>query len=254
MRIAILEDEPVAAARITRLLKLLRPEWEITGVAATVKEAVQLLSEENLDAAFCDIHLSDGLSFEALKKVNPQYPVVFVTAYDQYAIKAFDHLSLDYLVKPLQEEFLLRSIERMEEWYAKTESRPKASDMKAVIEAMTNLQKSGSRRYLVKVGDKLKFFEADDVLSFFSEDKTTYLYTPDHRKYPIDKSIDELAEHADPKRFFRINRGFIVSSDAIDEISIYSNSRLRLSIKGMADVSVVVAREKVAAFKNWLGA
>ncbi len=248
-KIIIIEDEPRAVKRLERLLAEIRPEWEVVAHADSVTSAIDVLrSHENADAVFADIQLADGLSFEAFEQVNTKLPIVFLTAYDHYAIRSFNHLSIDYLLKPSNEEDLLKAVVKLEERMLKgTEF-----DVSALLSKLQVEQKSYKDRFLVKVGEKLKFFPVDEIMCFYSEEKVTSLFTQSHRSYPIDLSLEALEVQLDPQQFFRINRKFIVSTKAIGEITSWSNSRLRLMIPGMSDEMIVVSRERTAAFKDWL--
>ena len=248
-KIIIIEDEPRAVKRLERLLAEIRPEWNVVAHADSVTSAIEVLQKyTDADAVFADIQLADGLSFEALDHVKTKLPIVFLTAYDHYAIRSFKHLSIDYLLKPSNQEDLLGAVTKLEERMFKAPDL----DLTTLLSKLQVEQKSYKDRFLVKVGDKLKFFPIDEILCFYSEEKVTSLYTKGHRSYPIDLSLEALDAQLDPQQFFRINRKFIVSTKAIGEISSWSNSRLRLVIPGMADDMVVVARERTAAFKDWL--
>ena len=251
-RVLIIEDEPRAVQRLKRLLGSLRPEWEVIATADTVVGAIEIMqAHSDADLIFSDIQLADGLSFEALEQVQPKTPIIFVTAYDQYAIKAFDHWSVDYLLKPSSEGDLAKALEKWERVSAP--SAPSQSlDLKALMQEIAGQQASYKQRYVVKVGDKLRFFDINEILAFHSEDRVSYLLTKEGRSYPLDNSLDEIAKSVDPSLYFRINRKFVVSAESLLEITSWSNSRLRLVIKGMESQMVVVARERTTEFKQWL--
>lgn len=249
----IIEDEPRAAKRLHRLISELQPKWPLLGQADTVEAAIELLQQHpEADLAFCDIQLADGLSFEALEQAKPELPIVFVTAYDHYAIRAFEHFSVDYLLKPITEEALERAIGKLQRSWQESGNNVEADDLQHLLQHLQQGTRAYKERYLVRIGDKLRFFDIKDIRCFYSEDKTTYLFNTDGRSYPIDRPLEEVAKEVDPSRFFRINRKFMVSTDAIEEISAWSNSRLRLVLKGMEEEMVVVAREKTGDFKEWL--
>jgi DNA-binding LytR/AlgR family response regulator len=248
-RIIIIEDEPRAVKRLERLLTSVRPEWKVVAYADSVTSAIDVLGQHaDADAVFADIQLADGLSFEAFEHAKTKLPIVFLTAYDHYAIRSFNHLSIDYLLKPSNEEDLLSAVVKLEERMFKSPD----FDLTGLLAKLQFQQRAFKDRFLIKVGDKLKFFPIDDVLGFYSEDKITCLFTKDHRSYPIDKSLEAMEPQLDPKIFFRINRKFIISTAAIGEITSWSNSRLRLEIQGLEEEMIVVARERTAAFKDWL--
>lgn len=248
--VLIIEDEPRAVNRLERLLSKLRPEWKIAGVADSIDSAEALINANpNADVAFFDIQLADGLSFDVLEKVKPKFPIIFVTAYDHYAVRAFEHFSLDYILKPSGEDELLRAIEKLERTF---ETKAQPAEFDQLIQFMQNQSTQYKQRFLSKIGDKLRFFETSEIHAFFSENKMTYLQVKSGRKYPIDLTLDEVANQVDPAVFFRINRKFIVSAPAIEEISAYTNSRLRLVIKEMEEDIIIVARERTKDFKDWL--
>ena len=248
-RIIIIEDEPRAVKRLQRILTEVRPSWKVVAYADTVKGAIEVLeSTPQVDAVFSDIQLADGLSFEAFEKTNLNLPVVFLTAYDHYAIRSFNHHSIDYLLKPTSEEDVLRAISKLEKHSFKSES----TDLKALLETFQQEEKTYKDRFLVKFADKLRFFAVSDINAFYSEDKVTSLLTNEQRSYPIDVSLEQVEQLVDPKRFFRINRKMILSTEAIAEITSWSNSRLRVVVHGKEEEVIVVARERTASFKDWL--
>lgn len=252
-RYILIEDEPRAAKRLQRLVSELQSDWQLLGQADTVESAIALMkAHPNADLAFCDIQLADGLSFEALEQAKPKLPIVFVTAYDHYAIRAFEHFSIDYLLKPITEEALERAISKLQRSWQESVNPVQADDLQYLLQHLQQGTRTYKERYLVRIGDKLRFFNIQNIRCFYSEDKTTYLLNTEGRSYPIDRPLEEIASEVDPVRYFRINRKFMVSPDAIQEISAWSNSRLRLVLKGMEEEMVVVAREKTGDFKEWL--
>lgn len=248
-RILIIEDEPRAVKRLERILTSLRPNWNVVAYADTVQGAIDAINTtEGIDAVFSDIQLADGLSFEAFEQVNLNLPVVFLTAYDHYAIRSFNHHSIDYLLKPTNEEDVLRAISKLEKHSFQSES----NDLKALLATLQQEEKTYKDRFLVKFADKLRFFSVADIACFYSEEKVTSLMTTEKRSYPVDMSLEQVEQLLDPKKFFRINRKMIISPDAISEMTSWSNSRLRVVIKGKEEEVIVVARERTASFKDWL--
>lgn len=244
MNVLILEDEPRAAQRLTRLLNEVRPEAAVTEVIDSVQLAKKRFQETpNFNLVISDIQLSDGLSFEALDALPQHIPIIFCTAYDQYALKAFELHSIDYLLKPIEAADLLRALDKL---------NAQRADLNAFISDFRRISKRYKERFVVRYGDKLRFFEVKDVLCFFSEEKTSWILTKDLKRFIIDTTLEGLELQLDPDRFFRINRKFIVCTQALTEITTWSNSRLRLKIDGMDDELVVVARERVQEFRDWL--
>lgn len=244
MNVLILEDEPRAAQRLSRLLSEVRPEAVVVDVLDSVQMAKKRFQEGcDFSLVISDIQLSDGLSFEALDALPQHIPIIFCTAYDQYALKAFELHSVDYLLKPIESADLLRALEKL---------NAQRSDLNAFISDFRRISKKYKERFVVRYGDKLRFFEVQDVLCFFSEEKTSWILTKDLKRYVIDTTLEGLEAQLDPDRFFRVNRKFIVCTQALAEITTWSNSRLRLMIVGMDNELVVVARERVQEFRDWL--
>ena len=247
MRVIILEDENRAVNHLKRLIQGVAPEMEICAVFETVREAVAYLEEEaSPDLIFSDVQLADGISFDIFSKVNVQCPIIFTTAYDTYAIEAFNTNGIDYLLKPIEEERLKRAIEK-----AKHLSSNRRLENLLKLGANTGSRQTKSR-FMVKVGEKIRTIMIEDVLAFYSFEKTTYLHTSAHRNYIIDYSLEDLESMLDQSRFFKINRKYIISIEACSQIIAWSNTRLKIDIDGIDDQKIVVARERVREFKTWL--
>lgn len=253
-KIWLLEDEPLAADRFARLLKKIRPDWQIVHHSERVDDALDFLKEDaDYDVIIADIQLADGLSFEVLAELpdDRNIPVVFLTAYDEYALRAFEHFSLDYLLKPTGEKEVQRAIDKLEHHWQNRAEEP-TNELRALLEHFTSSKQSYKTRFLVRLGEKLKFFEVTEILYFFSEEKATYLVTRDHRRHLMDITLEQVHALVDPARYFRVNRAYLVSVDALTEISAHSNSRWRLVLSGDASRQVIVARERSTEFKAWL--
>jgi DNA-binding LytR/AlgR family response regulator len=251
MRVLIIEDERQAASRLQQLVKQVNPDIGIAGITDSVKSSCRWLSENPLpDLIFMDIHLGDGTSFEIFEKVNISVPVVFTTAYDEYALKAFKVNSIDYLLKPIDEAELAAALKKF------SQIATKGPGLGAVIgnlnQVMNMLSRKFKERFVIRVGEHLRTIEVKDILFFFSQDKATFCTTSDKRNHILDFTLDQLEGMIDPDMFYRINRKYLVRSTAITDIVAYSNSRLRLVLSGSDDKDVVVAREKVQDFKEWL--
>jgi DNA-binding LytR/AlgR family response regulator len=247
MKVIILEDENRAVNHLKRLIERVVPEMEVTGVFETIRDTVEYLEQEpHLDLIFSDVQLADGTSFEIFSKVNVRCPIIFTTAYDTYAIEAFNANGIDYLLKPIEEERLRKAIDK---------ARKFTSNM-ALENLLMQRTDPGSRqsrsRFMVRVGEKIRTIMVEDILAFYSFEKTTYLHTSSHRNYIIDYSLEELENMLDRDRFFRINRKYIVSIEACSQIIAWSNNRLKIDIEGIDDQKIVVARERVRDFKSWL--
>jgi DNA-binding LytR/AlgR family response regulator len=254
MRIVIIEDEPHAAQRLQTLASEVIPNAEFVASIDTVKKAVQWLrSNPKPDLIFMDIQLADGLSFQIFEQHHVQSPVIFTTAYDEYALKAFKVNSIDYILKPVDKDELRGAFEKL-----KTLSAQDGVGQKEVLnnigQAVERLMKKYKSRFVVKVGEHLRTIEIASIRYFFSQEKTTFCVTEDNRSQILDYTLEQLEEMVDPAEFFRINRKYLVRSSAIQDIISYTNSRLRLVLRGSTDNDIIVARERVQDFKAWLDA
>jgi DNA-binding LytR/AlgR family response regulator len=251
VNILIIEDEPQAADRLGKLVKQIKSEAIIAEKIDSIKRSVEWLkSNPQPDLIFMDIQLADGLSFEIFERVEVTSPVVFTTAYNEYALKAFKVNSIDYLLKPVDEDELLASFKKWE----RLSNAPVATSkmMESINYAMQMLTKKHKERFVIKVGEHLKSIEVAEILFFFSLEKATLAQTKDGRKYILDFTMDQLEGLVDPSRFFRINRKYFVSASAIQDMISYTNSRLKLVLSTSDDEDVIVARERVQEFKEWL--
>lgn len=250
MRILIVEDEPQAAERLSLLLTQTLPQSEIVARLDTVKRSVEWLQSGAVDLIFMDIQLADGLSFEIFEQVPVKAPVIFTTAYNEYALKAFKVNSIDYLLKPVDGDELNAALTKWQTLTAQPAAPAKM--MESIAYAMQMLTKKYKERFVVKVGEHLRALEVSEIGFFFSQEKTTFAQTADHRKHILDFTLDQLDELLDPRHFFRINRKYIVSMPAIVDMVSYTNSRLKLKLRGTDDNDIIVARERVQEFKDWL--
>ena len=250
MNILIIEDEPQAAQRLEKLIKSILPLATILPSIDTVKKSVLWLkSNEKPALIFMDIQLADGISFQIFDQVEVKSPVIFTTAYDEYALKAFKVNSIDYILKPVDEQELRVAIQKYE---LLTGSSVNNKMMESIGLAMQMLTKKYKERFVIKVGEHLKSVETDDILFFFSLEKATFVQTKDGKKNILDFTMDQLEELLDPSKFFRINRKYIVHVKSIQDMISYTNARLKLILKTSDDNEVIVARERVQQFKDWL--
>ena len=249
MRVLLIEDEKLAADRLRRLLASALPEAYIEGPLNSVKKAVAWFEQEEApELAFFDIQLSDGLSFEIFEMVQVKTPVIFTTAYDEYAIKAFKVNSIDYLLKPIQEDALRKAIEK----FKSLQQQKPALDPLIFEKMMLQMNRQYKSRFIVKVGEHIHAVPVEEVLYFFSEEKATFLVTKEHKRFIIDYALDHVEQMIDPSRFFRTSRKYLVSFPSIQNIIAYSGSRLKLHLQNGEQHEVLVSREKVAPFKQWL--
>jgi len=253
MKIVIIEDEPRAAKRLEKLILSCESSAQIIKVLESVKESLEYFSNNpNVDVIFSDIQLADSLSFDIYSQTEINAPIIFTTAYDQYAIDAFKTNGIDYLLKPINPEELKRAIAK----YKKLTEKSVGPDIKAIAEMLKNsTQKSADykQRFMVKVGTHIKSIAISDVLAFYSKDKATFIYTNEKRSYVLEPSLDVLEPDLDPEYFFRINRGYIINRSSAKAILAYSNSRLKIEIEGLENELIVVARDRTKGFKTWLG-
>lgn len=251
MTTIIIEDEKPAARLLYRKLEKLKIEVGV--MLHSVEEAVDWFSKnEHPDLIFLDIQLSDGLSFEIFEKVTIKSAIIFTTAYDEYALRAFKLNSIDYLLKPIDEDDLEVAISKFEARFPKQETVQ--LDFNQIKKMLSNpFEKIYKKRFTVKIGQHLKVISTEEIECFFSENKGTYIHTFDNRDYLIETALEVLEQELDSKDFFRISRKFIIPLSSIKEIVVYSNSRLRLVLPSYKAEEVIVSREKVSDFKTWIG-
>ncbi|OEK02648.1 DNA-binding response regulator [Roseivirga sp. 4D4] len=250
MKVLIVEDESMAAKRLVRLLQEANPDIEILAKLDSVKRAVNWLKDSTADLLFFDIQLADGLSFEILEQVQVAAPIIFTTAFDEYAIQAFKLNSIDYLLKPIDPEELGNALDKYQKLFSEKESQP--MNMALIEQAMQMMTKKYKERFVVKIGEHIHTIPTNETAYFFSQEKATYLQTIEKNRFIIDYTLEQVEELVDPERFFRINRKYLVSLEAVKDIVTYSNSRLRLILKHSDEMDAIVSRDKVQEFKKWL--
>jgi len=251
MNIIIIEDEKPAARLLQRKVEKLG--LQVNMLLHSVEESLAWFqSNIHPDLIFLDIQLSDGLSFEIFETLDIKSAVIFTTAYDEYALRAFKLNSIDYLLKPIDEDELEIAIHKFKSQFQK--SIVSNLDFDAIKKMLVNpIDRNFKKRFTIKVGQQLKMIGIEEVECFFSENKGTYLHTFDKRQYLLDTTLEQLENDVDPKDFFRISRKFILPLKAIKEIQMHSNSRLKIILPTYREDEVIVAREKVNDFKQWLG-
>ena len=250
MKVVIIEDEKPAARRLSRMLN----EIGIEPVAMlhSVEEAVNwFYSNEHPDLLFLDIQLSDGLSFEIFEEVEIKSAIIFTTAYDEYALKAFKLNSVDYLLKPIDSDELKNAVNKYKNIHAKaTNQNFNFEELKDLISpSKTNYKK----RFTVKIGQHLKMIFIESIECFYSENKATHIHTIDGRNYLIEDTLEQLEMKLQPETFFRVSRKYFVNINAIKDIISYSNSRLKIILQSYNESEIIVSRERVKYFKNWIG-
>ena len=250
MRVIIIEDEKPSARRLNRMLSNLGIEAET--MLHSVEESIDWFqNNEHPDLIFLDIQLSDGLSFEIFEVIEIKSAVIFTTAFDEYALQAFKLNSIDYLLKPIDDEELGNAMKQYQELLPKKQSV--TLDFDDIKKLLVNpIEREYKKRFSVKVGQHLKLINIDEIECFYSENKGTYLYTSEGRNYLLDTTLENLEEELEPHTFFRINRKFFVNINAIKDIVSYTNSRLQIKLQRFNEQDIIVARERVKEFKDWL--
>jgi two-component system response regulator LytT len=250
-RVMIIEDEPLASAQLKKMIGELEPDWTVVAATASISSSVAWLKENPMpELIFSDIRLLDGLSFEIFQQVSLSTPVIFTTAYDEYAIKAFEVNSLDYLLKPLQKDKLALALNKFKERTLSTASP--IMDMQKMLALLKGQVQEYKSRFMVKLGQKIIALSADKIAYFFSENKLTYIVTKEAKKYPMDQTLEELIDLLDPKIFFRINRQYIITFDSIAEMHPYFKGRIKLELQPKTDDEVVISSERTPEFKKWI--
>ena len=250
MNALIIEDEPHAAQRLESLMKKIVPGVVIVDKIDSISKSVEWIRKNPTpDLILMDIQLADGISFMIFDQCEVKSPVIFTTAYDEYALKAFKVNSIDYILKPVDEQELEAALKKYSSLSAGVKPNLKLDNIEQAIQMLTRKFKS---RFVIKVGEHLRSIEVTDILFFVSLEKATFCHTRENRKSILDFTLDELEDVLDPNTFFRINRKYIVSASAIQDMISYTNSRLKLILKNSDDSDVIVARERVQEFKEWL--
>ncbi|WP_047547796.1 LytR/AlgR family response regulator transcription factor [Psychroserpens sp. Hel_I_66] len=250
MNIIIIEDEKPSARRLQRMLTALNMETET--MLHSVEESIEWFqNNEHPDLIFLDIQLSDGLSFEIFEAIDIKSAVIFTTAYDEYALQAFKLNSIDYLLKPIDEDDLEKAVSKFNDRAPK--QKKVTLDFDDIKKLLVNpIEREYKKRFSVKVGQHLKLINIDDIECFYSENKGTYAYTTEGRNYLLDTSLEQLEDELEPHKFFRISRKFFVNVNAIKDMVSYTNSRLQIKLNTFNEHEVIVARERVKDFKEWL--
>jgi len=250
MNAIIIEDEKPSARRLYRMLQSL--DLKVEAMLHSVEESLAWFQvNEHPDLIFLDIQLSDGLSFEIFENIEVKSAIIFTTAFDEYALQAFKLNSIDYLLKPIDSEELEKAVIKYRERIP--ESKSVSIDFEDIKKLLINpLEREYKKRFTVKVGQHLKMFTIDTIECFYSEHKGTYIHTTDNRDYLIDLTLDELEKELEPQTFFRVSRKFYVNINAIKDMISYTNSRLQIKLNSYNDQDVIVSRERVRDFKDWL--
>jgi len=249
MKTIIIEDEKLAAGRLEELIHEIDSSIEISERLTSVEQSIQYLKQNKPDLIFLDIQLEDGLSFSIFDKVEIDVPIIFTTAYDQYAIKAFKLNSIDYLLKPIKKDELRESLNKY-----KNLKTSYLMDFEEIIKSIQSKEISYKKRFLIQYGQKIKKVETDEIAYFYAMDKNVFLTTLAGNTFPVDYTLDKLQEVIDPEKFFRINRRMFVGFNAIKNMIPYSRSRIKIELNPPEpkDVEALVSVERSSSFKKWM--
>lgn len=244
MNILIVEDEIPAQKLLIRLIEKYYPNFKIAAIIDSITAAITWLKSNTPDIIFMDVELSDGTCFEIFNHIDIKCPVIITTAYEQYALDAFKSKCIDYLLKPIDDYVFKESVERCLNFYNG------ASNSETTETAAS--PKSFRQRYTIQIGNQIEILDVSKISYFYSEDKTNFIVTKDGNSYMTDQSLDSIKEELDPTVFFKISRGCIASIDAIGSISKYFNSRLKVTLKPAKCSPILISRERVKTFLEWL--
>lgn len=249
MNILIIEDEALAARQIELYLGEIDENIKISAIIESVEDGVAWMrSNPTPDLIISDIKLTDGLSFDIFFSVKPLCPIIFTTAYDQYAIKAFELNSIGYILKPLDKNKLRDCIEKV----SVTNPYPANIDIRKLAEMISSEKKEYKTRFLVKNGQKIRAISVDKIAYFYSHEKLNFLITRSNEKYPIDQTLEEIDMLLDPQYFFRLNRKFITHFEGLKDIHPYFKGRLKITLVPEIGEEIVISSERTPLFKAWL--
>lgn len=248
-KVVIVEDETAAAVNLRSMLKTIVPDVEVLTVLESVEEAVEYFSAEvEADVVFMDIHLADGDSFRIFKSVDIAIPIIFTTAYDEYALEAFKVNSIDYLLKPFKEEDLQRAIDKLQ----RLTSSERDEGRERVTKMVADAHNDSLQTLLVRYKDKIIPVAMEDVAFFYTYAERVTLTTLDGKTYPVDKTLETLSQQLDSVKFYRANRQFIISRRAVKDIAVWFGSRLALNLTIETPERIIISKARVPEFKRWL--
>lgn len=244
----IIEDERLAYEELKRMMKVLRPEYDLLGWAVSVEQAVHLIKNIAVNLMLVDIRLADGDCFEIFEQVHSEVPIIFTTAYDEYALKAFKLHSIDYLLKPITDTDLDAALHKFEKMSCISPANRQFSDLRKEFEQLINPK----NRFLIKQGEYYHHINTSEIAFFYSEEKYTFIHTFSNKQYIIDYTIDRLQSILDPKLFFRVSRGCIVNVNSIKSVSKYFVGRLKLQLSTECHLNITIPRNRVKDFLDWM--
>jgi two-component system, LytTR family, response regulator LytT len=249
MKLLIIEDEPASALRLKKLVEEIDPDVTVLDIIDSISSSVEWFrTHTEPDLVMSDIHLADGLSFEIFKQVNLSCPVIFTTAYDQYAIQAFKVNSIDYLLKPIKKAELAEALRK----FKKMQPVAPQFDLSQLTALIGKQEADYLKRVVIRIGQQIKVLDIKDVAYFYIDEKIVFGVSFGKDRYPMDISLDQLEKQLDPERFFRINRGFIISLESIETMITYSKARIKIKLKPPCELESITSTERSAEFRDWL--
>jgi len=248
MKVVIIEDEPLAADKLARYIQKYSASIEILHRLDAIESSVNWIAQhqDEVDLFFMDVQLIDGLSFEIFSKIDVQKPVIFTTAFDEFAIDAFKVNSIDYLLKPVTFTDLSKALAKLKKMQNQFSGQLERNDLVKQLS-----EKQYKDRFLVRIGNHIRSIQKEQISFFYAEGRDAFLVASNVKQYLIEYKLESLEELVDPKQFFRVNRGFIVNISAIEDVIVYANRRLKLKLSNYDEKEVIVSREKVVQFKKW---
>jgi len=250
MNAVIIEDEKLAAQKLQKMLTKIQPSLNIVKVMGSIEEAVDFFqNEHDVELVFLDIHLSDGSSFNIFDKIEIKAPIIFTTAYDEYALKAFKVNSIDYLLKPIAETDLLKALDKLKNITEKEEK----VNVEKFLSAFKENKPVHKQRFLVSYGSQIKSIKAEETAYFYADNKMVFLVSHSGHKYVTDETLDRLEHSLDCMEFFRVNRTFMIGINSIKQMHTYSRSRIKIDLLPECEKECIVSTEKCGGFKEWLG-
>ncbi len=250
MKVLIIEDEEPASTRLKKMLLEAEPTAVIVDEIVSIKTAVEWFKNHTPpDLIFMDIHLADGNSFELFELVTITTPVIFITAYDEFALKAFKVNSIEYLLKPVKQEELVNALIKFKTYFSTNSAVP---DLSKLMENLRDPNSQYKKRFLIRYGEHIKTVDSENVAYFYTEEKINFMKTKDNHSYHLEYNLDKLEMMLDPEKFFRINRQFIINIEAIDQMFSFSKSRVKINLKPPTTGDTIVSTERSPLFKEWL--
>lgn len=254
MKLLVVEDEQLLARQLIKLVKELRPDAEVTGQTNSIESTVVWLSKnEKPDLILMDIELADGQCFSIFQRADITCPIVFTTAYDEFALKAFTVNSIDYLLKPIKKEDLNRALNKFDLLISE-KGNAGVKSLKSFVDKMILNPRQYRERFLVKQGQKMVSIPIEEIAFFSAKNTLNFIHTKSKQKFVIDYTLDEIEEMVEPNNFFRANRQYILLNDIITEIHPWFHGKLKIEISLPVEDEIIISREKASSFKEWMGA